>query len=797
MLTRYHVPLVEQASYPYTFDVKKAISVGLTAWLLSATLAFAQNGNGAAASAAVAGAGKLADGAAPPTIDGKVDEAVWQTATPFTSFTQQDPRLGEPATEQTEVRVLFSKTHVYVSFVCFDRDPSSIIVSQARRDASLTETDSVVMVFDTFNDNQNAFVFGTNPLGIEYDGQVAREGQSSGIAAAGAGGGGVARGTISAFNPNWDGDWTVHAGITARGWEAEMAIPLKTLRYAPGEDKTWGFNVLRNIRHKNEQVYLAAIPRGFDIYRVSLATKLTGLNLSTRRDVKLIPYALGSTNKDFTRSGDQVDTKGEIGADLKWGIRPNLTLDVTVNTDFAQVEADEEQVNLTRFDLFFPEKRPFFLENASTFQFGQPQQIDLFFSRRIGLSGAASSLQPIDILGGARLSGKVAGSWNVGLLNIQTNDAEDLTGRTISPDTNFSVLRAQKEVGRSSYGGMFVGKYVTGNGNQATFADWNRAYGVDANIQVSTNQRVSAFLARTDTPCTTTGTVRCATGDALGTAVSDWSGRGFYNFTNNVWQVSAGYSQVGDNFNPEVGFLPRKGFRRPEFRLFYQPQPKNIKWIRRFAPHYSYSSFYGFDDKLQSSNMHVHPLEIQPRQGGRFGWFFDRVQDNPLTPFTVYNRDGRRIAVAPGDYTWYQNAFEYFHNPSAPVTGTARYRFGKYYNGDFNSIELTSDYRFGAKTTASIGWTRQDITLPNGSFVTNLVPVKATHAFTPLASLQALLQYNGQTGQYSANVRLALLNRSGTGLFVVYNDRRDVLDTTSYDTVGRSFVIKFTRLFDM
>ncbi len=791
---RYHVRLGAGAGLLYTLDVKRTVFAGSSAWLLSAALAFARTGNGAADTAGAAG--RLADDAAPPTIDGKVDEAAWQAVPPFTSFTQQDPREGDPATEKTEVRLLFSKSHVYVSFICYDADPSKIIVSQARRDAPLTETDSVVMVLDTFNDSQNAFVFGTNPLGIEYDGQVAREGQSSGIATAGQGGAGVARGTISAFNPNWDGDWTVKARITDRGWEAEMAIPLKTLRYAVGDDKTWGFNVLRNIRHKNEQVYLAPIPRGFDIYRVSLATKVTGLRLASRRDVKVIPYVLGSANEDFTRSGDQVDTKGEIGADLKWGIRPNLTLDATVNTDFAQVEADEEQVNLTRFDLFFPEKRPFFLENASTFQFGQPQQIDLFFSRRVGLSGAASSLQPIDILGGARLSGKVAGSWNVGVLNIETNDAQDLTGRTISPDTNFSVLRAQKEVGRSSYGGMFVGKYVTGSGAKATFADWNRAYGVDANIQVSTNLRVSAFLARTDSACTTTGAVKCATGDALGTAVSDWSGRGFYNFTNNLWQVSAGYSQVGDNFNPEVGFLPRKGFRRPEFRLFYQPQPTRIKWIRRIAPHYSYTSFYGFNDTLQSSNMHVHPIEIQPRQGGRFGWFFDRVQDNPLVPFTVYNRDGRRVAVAPGEYTWYQNAFEYFHNPSAPVTGTVRYRFGRYYNGDFRQTELTSDFRFNAKTTASVGWTRQAITLPAGAFVVNLVPVKASYSFTPLASLSVLAQYNGQSGLYSANVRLALLNRSGTGLFMVYNDRRDVLDTTSYDTVGRSFVIKFTRLFD-
>jgi hypothetical protein len=461
---------------------------------------------------------------------------------------------------------------------------------------------------------------------------------------------------------------------------------------------------------------------------------------------------------------------------VKWGIRPNLTLDATINTDFAQVEADEEQVNLTRFDLFFPEKRPFFLENASTFQFGQPQSIDLFFTRRIGLSPSGL---PIDILGGARLSGKVAGGWNVGLLNIQTQDL-DINGVAVAPDNNFSVVRAQKEVGRSSYGAMFVGRYATGD-TPEVFTKWNRAYGVDANIQMTTNQRFSSFFARTDTP---------------GSVGSDYAGRGFYNFTNNLWQVSGGYSQVGERFNPEVGFLPRRGYRRPEFRAFFQPQPKKIKWIRRVSPHYSYSSYWGFDDKLQSSNMHIHPFEIQPAQGGRFGWFMSRDQDNPTIPFVVYNRDGRRVVIPPGEYTWYRHAFEYQHNPSAPVTGTVRTYIGNYYDGDFKSFELSSDYRITPKATASLGWTRQYVDLPGGSFVTDLVPVKASYSFTTLASISALIQYNGQTANFSSNIRLALLNRSGTGLFVVYNDRRDTTRFTPIETLGRSFVVKYTRLFD-
>jgi len=724
--------------------------------------------------------GKLADAAEAPVIDGRVNEAVWETVQPYTNFTQQDPIEGAPASERTEVRVMAGKGNLYISVIAFDRDPSKIIVSQARRDASLSETDSIVIALDTFNDSQNAFVFGTNPLGIEYDGQVAREGQSSGVSVGGGGAAGTQRGGISAFNPNWDGDWRVKSLITERGWETEMAIPLKTLRYQTGTNQTWGFNVVRNIRHKNEQVYLAPIPRGFDIYRVSLAAKMTGLDLPPRRDIKLIPYALGSVNKDFTRTtGDKVDKQGNVGLDFKWGIRPNLTFDATINTDFAQVEADEEQVNLTRFDLFFPEKRPFFLENASTFQFGNPQNIDLFFSRRIGLS---STGVPIDIMGGARLSGKIGG-WNVGVLNIQTDEAEDAAGtQVVGQASNFSVLRLQREVGRSSYGAIFVNRQ--GTGSHAPSDDHNRAYGLDANIQLSSSQRVSGFLARTDS------------GGASASLGSDYAGRAFYNFTNNLWQVSGGYSQVGKTFNPEVGFLPRRGYRRPEFRAFFQPQPKKIAWIRRIAPHVSYNSYYDFDGNLQSEAWHVHPFEIQPRQGGRFGWFSDYAKDNPLRPFQVYNRDGHRVVIPAGQYDWWQHAFEYFHNPSARVTGTIRARVGNYYDGDFKALEVASEYRITPKATASLGWTRQDIDLAYGSFVNNLVPIKANYSFTTLTSLSALLQYNGQTGQFSSNIRLAMLNRSGTGLFVVFNDRRDLLSSTVAETLGRSFVVKYTRLVD-
>jgi hypothetical protein len=271
----------------------------------------------------------------------------------------------------------------------------------------------------------------------------------------------------------------------------------------------------------------------------------------------------------------------------------------------------------------------------------------------------------------------------------------------------------------------------------------------------------------------------------------------FYNFTNNLWQVSGGLSQVGNSFNPEVGYLPRRGYRRPEARVFFSPQPKRWTWIRRISPHASYNAYYGLDDGLLQTSMgHFHFFEIQPKQGGRFGTFVERSQDRPITPFTVFNAGGKRVIIPPGYYTWYQLAHEYISDPSAVLSTNLRWRRGGFYDGDFNGFEATISARAGSRFIGSTGWTRQNVTLSYGDFHTDLVPVKLTYAFTTLASVQALVQYNNQSSLLSSNIRVALLNRSGTGLFVVFNDRRDTTDVNPYETLGRSFIVKYTRLVD-
>jgi hypothetical protein len=701
-----------------------------------------------------------------PVVDGRVDETSWTNTDPFSGFIQQWPEEGQPASERTEIRFLLDRENLYIGIICFDSEPDQIVVSQSRRDADLDDTDSIQILLDTFNDGQNAFVFGTNPFGIEFDAQVRGEGQSG-------------QSNRGGFNLNWDADWTVRAQTTERGWEAEFAIPLKTLRYNPGQERTWGVNAQRNIRRKNEQAFLSPVPRGYELMRVSVAGKLNGLALPARRDLKLLPYVSGAINDERTLRTDTVTRTGDVGLDAKWGVRADLTLDLTVNTDFAQVEADEQQVNLTRFPVFFPEKRPFFLENAQLFEIGNPRNVDLFFSRRIGLSSAG---EPIDIIAGGRLSGKLGG-YSIGLLNMQTDAAVNTrTDQTLAPANNFTVLRVQREVGRSNFGALFVGRQ--GVGSRAQAGDYNRTYGLDVAWQATTNGRYTAFLARTDSMASRGGT--------------DYAGGTSYTYANDLWTGRAGYTQVGDRFNPEVGFLRRLGYRSIEANTNLRYQPKRwSSWIRRFGPHANYTGYLDLQNRLESSNAHWHFFDIQTPSGGRFGYVIITGQDRPRVPFTIYEDvKGRRVEMPAGEYGWMWWEFEGNTNRSAPLSATLAHKIGRYYNGDYHGWRLTLGLRAGARLLSEIEWTYDDVNLPVGRFRNDLVPIKISYAFTSLASLQGLIQYNKQTATVSSNIRLALLNRSGTGFFLVYNDRRDTSSFTPDELLGRSFIVKYTRLFD-
>jgi hypothetical protein len=328
---------------------------------------------------------------------------------------------------------------------------------------------------------------------------------------------------------------------------------------------------------------------------------------------------------------------------------------------------------------------------------------------------------------------------------------------------------------------MFVGRQGVGDG--ASSDDFNRAYGLDAGWQATTNGRLSAFLARTDSPASK--------------GASDYAGRAVYTHVNEQWAAGGGYTQVGDRFNPEVGFLRRRGYRSLEGRFSLSYQPKEWPWIRRIQPHTSFTAYTNLQNQLESSQGHWHFFDISTRTGARFGYLFETQQDRPERPFTVYEDvTGRRVVIPPGEYAWTRGVFEGHTNLSAPISASLLHLIGSYYDGDYHGWQLTIGLRAGARLLSELGWSHDDVTLPGGSFRNDLVPVKVSYAFTSLASLQGLIQYNRQASTFSSNIRLALLNRSGTGFFLVYTDRRDTSPYTADELLGRSFVVKYTRLFD-
>jgi hypothetical protein len=698
-----------------------------------------------------------------PALDGDVlGDPAWQAAPVISGFLQEQPDEGQPASENTEVRIVYTRDTLYIGVVCYDRDPSSIIVSDSRRDAGLDETDSFRLIFDTYRDRQNGFVFGTNPAAIEYDGQVTNEGQ---------GGGGLSgnqqTGSGGGFNLNWDAAWEVRARIDERGWSAEFAIPFRTLRFPSGADQTWGVNFQRNIRRRNERSYWAPIPRQYNLYRVSQAGTVSGIQTPTFRSFRVTPYVLGSVVESGVRPV-KAKRLGDVGADFKYTLTPSLALDATINTDFAQVEVDDQQVNLDRFTLFFPEKRPFFLENAGFFSVGNPGEIDLFFSRRIGIGAGGES---IPIIGGGRVSGK-AGPYNIGLLNMQTDDYQDRL-----PSDNFSVIRVSRDLAnRSSIGGMFVNRDATGDLSREN--DHNRTYAVDGKWGIGQSTVLSSFVARTDTP---------------GITDEDYA----FNVRSRTnvprFDLELGYQEVGDNFNPQVGFLSRRGYRKPDVRVLTRWRPADFINIQELRPHVSYRSFWGHDGFQETGYVHIDN-HWQFRNAYEVHSGMNLTLEGVRTPFEIYPG----IFVPPGTYEHKEAQLVLMTNQGAPISLNLQTFIGGFFGGDRVTLNPTLRMRLGETLSTEVSYQRNDVDLPVGSFVTNLVRTRVSYSFNPRTFVQGLLQYNDRADLWSMNLRFGWLQAANTGLFVVYTDTRGLYDLVERpERTDRSLIIKFSRMFDV
>ena len=697
----------------------------------------------------------------PIRIDGKLEEDVYASTPAITDFVQQEPDEFKPATEKTEAWIFFDNDNIYVSARNWESHPERRVANEMRRDTSqLRQNDTFAVLFDTFHDKRNGYIFYANAIGGMADSQVTDEGPP---------------------NADWNTVWDVRTGTFDKGWIIEMAIPFKSLRYQPGVDQTWGINLRRVVRWKNEWSYLAQVPRALTTFRgllkVSSAGTLEGLQVpSGRANLEIKPFALTSVTTDRTVTPMQLhDPKVRIGGDAKYGITQNITADLTVNTDFAQVEVDEQQVNLTRFNLFFPEKRDFFLEGLGTFAFagrasaglaaGTGDTPYLFFSRRIGLDQG----REIPIIAGGRVTGK-AGKFTFGALNVQTNgvDAAKIDA------ANFTVLRAKRDIlRRSSIGAMLTHRTSTPGriGN-------NEAYGVDATFSFYQNLRFDSYVAATSTQ---------------GKPSDDLSYRAFMDYNADKYGVQVERLEVQPNFLPEIGFVRRTDMRRNFGLLRYSPRPKGVPNLRKITTQASLNYLTNVHNRLDTREG-IGRVEAEFTNSDTLSVQYTDNFERLVRPFAI----ATGVTLPVGSYNFSTTRIGYVAGQQRPLSGEVVYEFGPFYNGDRQTISLNTARvqvtpQVSLEPSFSVNW----VDLVQGSFTAKVARTRATYTITPRMFVSGIVQYNSSGSSFGSNVRFRWEYRPGSELFVVYTDDYNTAelrpDVTSLR--NRALVIKLNRLF--
>ena len=696
----------------------------------------------------------------PIRVDGKLDELLYKTTEAVSDFLQQEPNEGKAATERTEAWVFFDDDNIYISARCWESQPGRRVANEMRRDTTqLRQNDHFAVLLDTFHDRRNAYLFYANPIGGFADSQITDEGPP---------------------NNDWNTVWTVKTGRFEGGWTIEMAIPFKSLRYRPGHDQTWGINMRRVVRWKNEWSHLTQVPRALTTFRgilkVSSAGTLVGLEAPTAaRNLEVKPYALAGVTTDNTgpvpRSND-----GEfrVGVDVKYGVTENLTTDVTINTDFAQVEVDEQQVNLTRFNLFFPEKRDFFLEGLGVFAFagrasagvgaGAGDTPYLFFSRRIGLDGG----RPTPLRAGGRITGK-AGAFTLGALNAQTGEEEQIG----APGANFTVLRAKRDIlRRSSIGAMYTHRTAT-PGRIGS----NDGYGVDSTFSFYQNVRFDAYLAGTRT---------------MGRRGDDLSYRGFFDYNADRFGFQAERLVVEPNFLPEIGFLRRTDMRRNASQARFSPRPTGIKLVRKFV-------LQGNINYVTNNHNRLDTRE----QGASFQTEFRNSDIASISFVDNFERLSRPFNVAPGinipvgAYNFYTFQASYAAGQQRKRSGTLVYEAGKFYSGDRQTVSVNAArIQVTPQVSLEPSLSLNFVDLREGSFTASVIRNRVTYTITPRMYIGGIVQYNSTTTSFGSNLRFRWEYAPGSELFVVYTDDYDTAarpDVTSLR--NRALVVKMNRLF--
>jgi hypothetical protein len=682
----------------------------------------------------------------PINFDGRLDERVWQMAEPATDFYQKLPNNGSPASERTEVRFAYDDENLYVGVTAFDSNPERELIRDLREDFDFGNTDLIQLLIDSLRDGRSGFTFVVNPAGARRDTQVSNNGTT---------------------NQDWDGVWDAKTSRNAEAWFVEYLIPFKTLRFSLASTQEWGLNVSRKIMHRNEENNWAPVPLRYNGTRPALAGTLRGLeNVEQGRNLKIKPYVIAGGTQ--ARAASQLRTNSDFdgGFDVKYSLTPSLTFDATYRTDFAQVEVDQQQVNLTRFNLFFPEKRDFFLENAGTFTFGGVGQsvfstnvgnLVPFFSRRIGLSAAGT---PIPIIGGARVSGQVAG-YDVGVLAMKT----ERLGST--PSNNYLVSRVKRNIFTTSWVGAIVTDRESGLAN-----DYNRVYGPDVHLQFDQIE-VDSYILRSDTP----GRPGRNQARKLLTA---WRG--------DELNVSAEYQAVQPNFNPEVGFIRRQNISQYSADATWRPQLRRSDTIRNLT-FGSNIDYYNDGDGRIETRTQEGTLGIQFENNGSVNFNVNETFDRLVQPFAIRPT----VSVPVGDYIYrrYTTSVNTGNNRKIGLTGSMSW--GGFWDGDSEAVSAGLDIRPNHHLNLDLSYSRNQVTLPYGDFTTQLLGARLVYGFSPRAFFNAFVQYNADTHQVSSNLRFNFTHHPLSDIYVVYNDRRD---STGGQLLERAFILKITNLFN-
>ncbi|HUP23718.1 MAG TPA: DUF5916 domain-containing protein [Thermoanaerobaculia bacterium] len=743
----------------------RSCSIQPLLWLVSAAAAAGQEPAPAAAGAPRRLEALAIDRAI--DVDGSLDDEPWSRAVVASGFTQHDPHDGVPATEDTELQAVYTPSTLYLAIFAHDAKPQAIIAKEMERDSPLERDDSVIVVLDTFRDRRNAYAFATNANAARFDVLVTDEGRN--------------------LNPQWNGVWAAAARRTASGWVAEIAIPFATLRFDPSLE-SWGFNVQRSIRHLNETGHFAALPRDVGIspnlqiqpvYRVSLAGELAGLRgLRTSRRLDLKPYVLGSAgerDESLAPPGAPDLDDFEPGLDVKWGVTRELALDVTLNTDFAEVEVDDQQVNLTRFSLFFPEKREFFLENSGIFDFGPPLRRDEdpallegFFSRRIGLDAG----QEVPIDAGVRLTGR-PGAWNLGVLAVATREVSE-PGRFV-PDTAFGVVRVKRNLGqRSSVGALFTGRDPSGPGR-------NQVLGADFDYRPSRKLSLTGFAAQSDDEA-----VRADAGD------EHTAGLGF-GYEGRALIASLDLLEVGEDFRPETGFLLRSDIRRVNPRVRYTPRTPQLErygvrgWYTEALVDYYERASTG---ELESRRVELTALGMRTTRDERWRLAWIDETENLFAPFVIFPG----VVVPPSLYRFDGWDLGFRSNNRRVVSTRTGVVWGDFFTGERFSVRSAIIARPSRFVRTSTGWVHNDVELREGAFTTNVLSQRVDFSFTPDMRLNALVQYNDAVDFLGANLRFNWSYRPGADLYVVYNETWDAPSLSDRATRDRQIIVKVTYL---